>query len=1318
MAFKPFEVTPVHLVYVGLGFFIVIFGILSLFIKEKLYLGEAPIAAVFGIIVGPAALNLFDPSDWGGNHTRSPGGHITNEITLEVMRVTIALSVFAVGVELPKKYVLRHWRSLIILLGPVMLWGWLVTAGFMTALIPGLDFLNSLVIAACVTPTDPILAQAVVGGPWAEKHVPAHIRHMLMCESGCNDGAAFPFLYLALYLTQHRDNTGKAIAEWFYDALAYQIIFGTILGALIGFCARKAIRFSERHHLVDRESFVAQYISLAIASMGVNVLLGSDDLLAAFACGTAFAWDGWFTRQTEDSNFSNIVDLLFNVATFIYIGALMPWYEFAHGAAGNINIWRLFVLAIAVLILRRFPVVLALWRWIPDIKTFREAIFSGHFAPMGVGAIFIATLGRDHLPEEVPDPPETTNDVLALSIQPVVFFLVLCSITVHGLTVPFFAFSKRATTLTRTWSRNPSFSEGGEPGWMNRMRRFKTGDTMASGTEVEGGGMTEIQRVLNAQLGVIGKGAIGGDAEKELRRNSSSGDDSSGPRTHVGLLNTRTERDLELAEGDAEDEKASRGATSFAVSSDGRSKNQDIDDVDDWRDDEAEDPSCEWGGDNTAEMKLYRAKRQARREAAKKRQQHEKEGKSRREAEGDDGDIGEAPMDRELIWGDIDEKDEDEDVRDEEAGRKARSAGAAVDDSHHGRDRAEKRELEEEYNHEKEYPKARSWLEGRNLVIEYSESRCSEPEVHVVELSKEEAAQIGETESEDASVAHAWLMSHIEELDHHVDGQAHRSWHPAETAKHLVTSGALSSWLSGGNNNKNSNKKSGSQSKSKSSAGHGSDDDETEQERRDRADMLYAAMNWRDGKYHDDEDDNSSNTKKAAATPRKESRPEALVSTSSELDSSAVSASSSSSSLDSSSSPSDAVGKLKGKRSPKLVQQQRRKASPNTVRRYSNTGRRASQSNGDGQTTGGAPMTLSATAPVSTSRQHLASGGRRTSMRRKILAGKIGFGSRDKKSQRRNDEYEDSGEEVEDTEGNPNLSVSTSSTPAQTPSGGEKFFPRTHSLGGMSARDQDVVGVLRTPEELDRERRANNRTPSASVSFLNTNDTKHDRVARGNTFNNGSSSSNSGENAEFSGDDSEQQQGIRGKSSSSSSSTSTSNRRGHGNRLSAFFNSLGSSNSSNSNNNAVPEETSNEGNNTESVIEALRLSQDPQSNALAPVASSSSSISSEPEAGHSDASEDPVAAMFFGSNKPKSNKKRSKKSSSSQSHSAAARPGPISRTFPPNDTMDGRGVSRESTPKEGILSNPSPSNSRPDTREGQDEVAEESGTVAFDLPSK
>ena len=82
------------------------------------------------------------------------------------------------------------------------------------ALIPGLNFLSSLVVAACLTPTDPILAAAVVGGKYADKHVPAHLRHLLAAESGCNDGAAFPFLFIAIYLITD-SSTGKAISDWF-----------------------------------------------------------------------------------------------------------------------------------------------------------------------------------------------------------------------------------------------------------------------------------------------------------------------------------------------------------------------------------------------------------------------------------------------------------------------------------------------------------------------------------------------------------------------------------------------------------------------------------------------------------------------------------------------------------------------------------------------------------------------------------------------------------------------------------------------------------------------------------------------------------------------------------------------------------------------------------------------------------------------------------------------------------------------------------------------------------------------------------------------
>lgn len=212
----------------------------------QLYIGEACWAFIFGIVIGnalvshcigesysafisgPYGAGIFDPRAWGGGNEDT-----TNVITLEFTRVVLAIGVFAIGVELPKAYMARHWKSIFFLLGPVMTWvrafnsrvafhppntafqGWFVSAGFIYALIPGLNFLSSLVVAACLTPTDPILAAAVVGGKYADKHVPAHLRHLLAAESGCNDGAAFPFLFIALYLITDKPSTGTAIKDWF-----------------------------------------------------------------------------------------------------------------------------------------------------------------------------------------------------------------------------------------------------------------------------------------------------------------------------------------------------------------------------------------------------------------------------------------------------------------------------------------------------------------------------------------------------------------------------------------------------------------------------------------------------------------------------------------------------------------------------------------------------------------------------------------------------------------------------------------------------------------------------------------------------------------------------------------------------------------------------------------------------------------------------------------------------------------------------------------------------------------------------------------------
>jgi len=58
----------------------------------------------------------------------------------------------------------------------------------------------------------------------------------------------------------------------------------------------RVMRFSHSRGFINRESYVAQYLAMAIFITGLVNALGSDDLLAAFAAGTPLSAT-WVSRS-------------------------------------------------------------------------------------------------------------------------------------------------------------------------------------------------------------------------------------------------------------------------------------------------------------------------------------------------------------------------------------------------------------------------------------------------------------------------------------------------------------------------------------------------------------------------------------------------------------------------------------------------------------------------------------------------------------------------------------------------------------------------------------------------------------------------------------------------------------------------------------------------------------------------------------------------------------------------------------------------------------------------------------------------------------
>ncbi|KAJ1340167.1 hypothetical protein BSLG_005160 [Batrachochytrium salamandrivorans] len=139
------------------------------------------------------------------------------------------------------------------LLGPVMLYMWLMSALAIWAVF-GVPWQLALIIAGCVTPTDPVLSNSIVKGTFAEKHI------------------------LTMY----------------------------------GFSfLQKALKYAELNGWIDKESILGFFIAIALATTGLLATLGVDDVLGCFVVGTVLSWDQWFNQQIEETHIQEVLDAWF-----------------------------------------------------------------------------------------------------------------------------------------------------------------------------------------------------------------------------------------------------------------------------------------------------------------------------------------------------------------------------------------------------------------------------------------------------------------------------------------------------------------------------------------------------------------------------------------------------------------------------------------------------------------------------------------------------------------------------------------------------------------------------------------------------------------------------------------------------------------------------------------------------------------------------------------------------------------------------------------------------------------------------------------------
>ncbi len=349
-------------------------GLLSAPIKRS-FLSVPLVALLAGVLLGPAVFGVLDPREWGDQTL----------ILEQAARLTVAISMMEIALRLPKGYPFTNWRSLLVLLGPVMVLMFLVS-GLLAYAILGVSFWAAMLIGAIVTPTDPVVASSIVQGEVANENLPARLRHLLSGESGSNDGLAYPFVFLAILMIQ--EPPGQAIFQWITRIILWEVLGAVVIGALIGYAAGKALEWARQRGEIRDPSFLAYSIALALMALGSTRLVGTDGILAVFAAGIAFNLAISTSTEESEDQIDEAVNRFFVLPIFVLLGLSLPWGEWA--ALG----WKGPVLAALILLLRRPPWVLLFSGRVPGMRGARDGLFAGWFGPVGVAALYYAALSE------------------------------------------------------------------------------------------------------------------------------------------------------------------------------------------------------------------------------------------------------------------------------------------------------------------------------------------------------------------------------------------------------------------------------------------------------------------------------------------------------------------------------------------------------------------------------------------------------------------------------------------------------------------------------------------------------------------------------------------------------------------------------------------------------------------------------------------------------------------------------------------------------------------------------------------------------------
>jgi sodium/hydrogen antiporter len=322
---------------------------------------------------------------------------------VHVIEVALVITLFSDGLYVERELLRMHWgpaaRAIVVAM-PLTL---LLLALAAHLLFGELGWAQAFLLAAVLTPTDPVVTSAVV----TARRVPALVRHTLNLESGLNDGLALPFVLFFLVLAEPGGNAGHEALKLLGESVA-----GAAIGIALAFFAGHLLPHLPRGGITPKYEGIYA-LGLAFAAFGLADVTIGNGLIATFVAGIAL---GVAQHDLPDafSEFNENVSAVFQVVTFFVFGALIV-------ATGyDASIWPLLAFVPFTLLIARPVTILAALAGSGLERPYKW--FIAWFGPKGVASMLFALFVLNS------QAPERSL------VFDIASFVILSSIVAHGLT--------------------------------------------------------------------------------------------------------------------------------------------------------------------------------------------------------------------------------------------------------------------------------------------------------------------------------------------------------------------------------------------------------------------------------------------------------------------------------------------------------------------------------------------------------------------------------------------------------------------------------------------------------------------------------------------------------------------------------------------------------------------------------------------------------------------------------------------------------------------------------------------------------------------